>query len=253
LNVRRLCAFTSVICLLLATGGNLEGCAPLSIKTRKGITHTVKHGETLWRICYVYQANMQTVCRFNKIKDPAQLEAGERIFIPGAEKILEVGPQLKKNRQHTKKTIPQNKEKEYSGVSSDRKKTASKKPLPGVSFAWPLKGPVTSWFGIRKGRKHDGIDIAAPKGTPIRAAEKGKVIYSDNGIKGYGNLVILKHNSGFSTVYAHNSINLVSVDDTVQKGKVIGEVGDTGRARGAHLHFEIRKGIHTLDPMEYLP
>jgi murein DD-endopeptidase MepM/ murein hydrolase activator NlpD len=116
-----------------------------------------------------------------------------------------------------------------------------------------VKGPVTSWFGPRKGQPHDGIDIAARKGTPIRAAEKGKVIYSDNGISGYGNLIIIQHSGGFHTVYGHNARNLVDVDEQVNKWQVIAEVGNTGRASGYHLHFEMRKNERAVDPMGYLP
>jgi lipoprotein NlpD len=232
------------------------------VKSKRGVYHKVRKGETLWRICYTYQANMKKVCRANRIKDPAHLVVGQEIFIPGAKSARRVKvPQPeapsgtaggKKKSTSTAKT---GKEPRPSGGAAAPKPAPPRKGSSSakLSFIWPVKGPVTSWFGARKGRPHDGIDIAAPKGTPIRAAEKGKVIYSDNGISGYGNLIIIQHSGGFHTVYGHNSRNRVDVDEQVNKWQVIAEVGNTGRASGYHLHFEIRKNERAVDPMQYLP
>ena len=122
-----------------------------------------------------------------------------------------------------------------------------------VDFVWPLKGKVTSFFGRRGKRKHQGVDIAAPRGTPIRAAEAGVVIFSDNGPGGYGRMVILRHPNGFHTIYAHNSKNLAEKGRRVRQGEVIAQVGSTGRATGPHLHFEIRNRTQAKDPLFYLP
>jgi len=251
-----------VVCVLLAIGGGLEGCAPVRVKTRKGVYHKVQPGETLWRICYAYQANMKTVSRFNRIKDPEHITVGQEIFIPGAEKVLKVEPVAAKATPQEDlegpEATPSTTKKKESKPSP--KVVASELPGPGssaqptrVSFIWPVKGPVTSWFGASKGRPHDGIDIAAPKGTPVLAAEKGKVIYSDDGISGYGNLIIIQHEGGFHSVYGHNARNRVDVDEVVTKRQVIAEVGNTGRTSGYHLHFEIRKNQRAVDPMQYLP
>jgi murein DD-endopeptidase MepM/ murein hydrolase activator NlpD len=120
-------------------------------------------------------------------------------------------------------------------------------------FLWPVKkGKVTSLYGWRtRKRFHDGIDIAAPSGTPIFAAKGGKVVYSANKIGGYGNMVVIKHENKYYTVYAHNRVNKVSKGDMVRKGEVIAELGNSGRSRGPHLHFEIRKGKYSVDPMKY--
>lgn len=120
-------------------------------------------------------------------------------------------------------------------------------------FLWPVKkGKVTSLYGWRtRKRFHDGIDIAAPSGTPILAAKGGKVVYSANKIGGYGNMVVIKHDNKYYTVYAHNRINKVSKGDMVRKGEVIAELGNSGKSRGPHLHFEIRKGKYSVDPMKY--
>ena len=101
-------------------------------------------------------------------------------------------------------------------------------------------------------KKHQGIDISTPFGTPIKASNAGKVIYSNNGIKGYGNLIILRHSEEYVTVYAHNQVNLVEEGTWAEKGQIIGKVGQTGRATGPHLHFEIRKNNKALDPFLFL-
>jgi lipoprotein NlpD len=216
----------------------------------------------LWRICYTYDVNMQTVCRFNRIQDPERIVVGREIFIPGAERVRRVEPAPARTAsdditpEEPAARPPAGKKEEGSPGKAVRGKPPAPSPAAKarkLEFIWPLRGPVTSWFGVRKGRRHDGIDIAAKKGTPIRAAEKGKVIYSDDEIPGYGNLIIIEHAGGFHSVYAHNSRNRVDVDAFVRREQVVGEVGETGRAKGPHLHFEIRKDQRAVDPMKYLP
>jgi murein DD-endopeptidase MepM/ murein hydrolase activator NlpD len=116
-----------------------------------------------------------------------------------------------------------------------------------------VKGPILRRFGSSAGRRHDGLDISAPEGTPIAATDSGKVLYSGNEIQGYGNIVIIKHGPIFSSVYAHNAVNLVNEGDRVQKGQVIARVGRTGRATGPYLHFEIRNHNRPIDPRLVLP
>jgi murein DD-endopeptidase MepM/ murein hydrolase activator NlpD len=118
-------------------------------------------------------------------------------------------------------------------------------------FIWPVKGPVTSPFGMRWGRMHTGIDIGVPYGTPIHAAASGQVIYAD-WMDGYGNLVFIDHGSGISTGYAHQSSIAVSNGQTVTQGQVIGYVGCTGHCFGPHLHFEVRVNGAPVDPLGYL-
>ena len=117
-------------------------------------------------------------------------------------------------------------------------------------FIWPVNGVVTSGFGWRWGRMHEGVDIAAPTGTSIRAAAGGTVIYAGY-MGGYGNLVIVDHGNGLSTAYAHQSAIYVS-GGSVSQGTVIGAVGSTGNSTGPHLHFEVRVNGSAVDPMGYL-
>ena len=112
---------------------------------------------------------------------------------------------------------------------------------------------VSSHFGVRDGRPHEGIDLAAPKGTPVFAAADGTVAYAGNGMRGYGNILVLRHANGLMTVYAHNSVLLASRGQPVRAGDRIALVGQSGRASGPHLHFEVRVGEIPRNPLAMLP
>jgi len=120
-----------------------------------------------------------------------------------------------------------------------------------AGFIWPVNGPVTSGFGMRWGRMHEGIDIGVGYGTPIHAAASGRVIYA-GWMEGYGNLVAIDHGSGVSTAYGHQSSIAVGNGETVSQGQVIGYVGCTGHCFGPHLHFEVRISGSPVDPLGYL-
>jgi murein DD-endopeptidase MepM/ murein hydrolase activator NlpD len=122
----------------------------------------------------------------------------------------------------------------------------------GNVFGWPLAGAIGSAYGRRHGRAHQGIDIRAPEGTPIRAAEAGRVSWSGR-LGDYGNAVVLHHAGGYATVYAHARRTVVSYGQHVERGHVVAEVGATGNATGPHLHFEIRRRHRPLDPLLFLP
>lgn len=125
-------------------------------------------------------------------------------------------------------------------------------PAPSASgFVWPVDGPVTSGFGLRWGRMHEGLDIGAGSGAPIRAAAAGTVSHA-GWLGGYGNLVVVEHGGGLATAYAHQQRIAVSVGQTVGQGQLLGEVGSTGNSTGPHLHFEVRVNGSAVDPLGYL-
>ena len=196
-----------------------------------GVYHTVKRHQTLWRICKTYEVDLNEVARANHIRDPSRIRVGQRIFIPGAKRVLKVDIYIDDIGGRR-------------GRPEDSKKIAWAKGL----FIWPVRGKVTQEFGMRGAMKHDGIDISARLGTPIRASNSGKVLYSGNEIKGFGNIIIIKHGQGFITVYAHNETNYVAEGEKVGRGQIIGKVGNTGRSSGPHLHFEIRRNNRPFDP-----
>ena len=121
------------------------------------------------------------------------------------------------------------------------------------TFLWPVTGKVVSEFGpLSDGLHNDGINIAAPRGTPVRAAENGVVVYAGNELRGFGNMLLIRHADGFVTAYAHNESLLVARGDTVERGQIIARVGSSGNVDSPQLHFEIRVGTDAVDPREYL-
>ena len=119
------------------------------------------------------------------------------------------------------------------------------------ALIWPVNAPITSPFGWRWGRMHEGIDLGAAYGTPIAAAAAGTVIYA-GWLGGYGNLTVIDHGGGLSTAYGHQSHIGVSVGQQVEQGEIIGNVGSTGHSTGPHLHFEVRVNGQAVDPLGYL-
>ena len=216
----------------------LVSCAPqtpvLIPKKPQGIYHVVRPGENLFRIGKAYDVGHEELARFNGIRDPSQIRVGQRIFVPGATRQLPV-----------EIITPVEPAPEISAVPQPLEPDQDR-------FLWPVNGTINSGFGARGSSFHDGIDIAAPEGTPIRAIERGEVIYSDQ-LRGYGNIVIVRHAEGLVSVYAHNESNLVRQGQSVVRGEIIARVGSTGRVSGPHLHFEIRKNNAAQDPLRFLP
>lgn len=117
------------------------------------------------------------------------------------------------------------------------------------TFAWPITGPVILDYGTSSnGQRNDGINIAAPYGTPIRASAAGTITYAGNELRGYGNLILIKHDDGYVTAYAHAQRIVVSRGDTVLKGQIIAYAGDSGDVTSPQLHFEIRRGVQPVNP-----
>ena len=217
---------------VLALVLTLAGCRSVP---RDGPVHTVRPGENVYRIALYYGVSQDAVIRANDIDDVTTVSVGQQLVIPGASK----SPPSKSLAMSFAPRAPHGDPRARAKRESD------------VEFAWPIRGRVSSSYGWRNGRRHEGIDIPAKKGTKIRAAEAGKVIHS-GGLGDYGRVVIIKHAGRYSTVYAHNRRNKVEEGAFVEKGDVIAEVGSTGNASGPHLHFEIRRNRKPQDPRQYL-
>ncbi len=214
-----------------------------------GVYHTVEKGQTLYTISRVYNVPLKDIEKANGINDPSAIKPGEELFIPGAQKIMNVPPTAEQNNAQKSYPIKHEPVKHAYIKSIYHNKNAHS--IQGV-FIWPVHGTVTQDFNTSNGDRHDGIDIKAQTGTPILAAAAGTVIYSNDTIKGYGDMVIIKHNDGFVTVYAHNAVNLVKQGQEVKQGEIIAKVGRTGYTTGPHLHFEIRLHAIPVDPLKYL-
>jgi lipoprotein NlpD len=227
----------------LLIGGLVSAC-----HTPFGVYHTVQSGESLYAIGQTYGVSVAELQQANFIRNANQIRQGEQLFIPGVLKTRKVQKSESGARQASKGTGG-------PGGKSSGRRVASLSPHGpnGGHFIWPVEGVLTSKYGQRSGNFHAGIDLAAPIGTPVVAADDGEVIHAADQTTGYGNLVIIKHRDNFFTVYGHLSEILVESGERVRKGQVIGKVGNTGRSTGPHLHFEIRHRKDAVDPLTLLP
>jgi lipoprotein NlpD len=207
------------------------------------VTHVVRPGENLYRISRHYGVSVDAIVRANRITDVGNLSVGKKLFVPGTRVAVARQPLAPPAG-----VTPKSRSTPKRAASRVRAKRES-----NLSFVWPVRGRMSSRFGRRNGRPHEGVDIAAKQGTPILAAEAGRVIHSGWGLGAYGRVVIVKHAGKYSTVYAHNRKNKVSVGDFVERGQVIAQVGTSGNASGPHVHFEIRRNRNPQDPIPYLP
>jgi lipoprotein NlpD len=223
---------------------------------RKGVYHQVQRGQTLWRIAQAYGVELNPLARANNISDTDTLHVGQKLYIPGATQQRSVASRCPCRSQEVNAS---NERTPDPRIGSPKLKTASssssqeRNSVEDFPLIWPLQGMITRKFVQGSKDRHDGIDIAAPQNTPIRAVADGKVIYSDWGPGGYGRIVILQHRGDVVTVYAHNQRNLVRVGDFVRQGEYIATVGKTGRATAYHLHFEIRRRMAPVSPLLFLP
>jgi len=232
--------------------GHLKENDILLIPSKKGVFYKIRKGDSLTKISQKFKTEIDIIAEHNNI-DGKKIIAGKKIFLPEAvESVKEVTVKNRKNIRKTEvidkiATIEKNKE------DTGKEKITSKKVL----LSWPLRGPITSGFGIRthpfsRDKKfHCGLDIGAEVGSVVRSAGDGTVIFS--GWKDtYGNLIVISHKNNYLTIYAHNSKILVDVNEKIRKGQKIALSGKTGAVTGAHLHFEIRKGIVPLNPSRIL-
>jgi len=246
LGASRACARLTLLLVLCACAQRMARPED-KLMRQGGAIHHVRAGETLWRIGRTYSVPLEVLLRENALEDPTQLAAGTQLWIPGAERELSVSPaqtgsavaRMSTTRRHSPSTIPR----------------AGGRPLDpaarGEPLAWPAPCVLISGFGERDRDHHEGIDLACPEGTPIRAADDGVVLFSGEQ-RGYGKLVLVAHDRDLVTVYAHNARNLVSQGDKVSRGEEIALVGRTGKATGPHLHFEVRIAAHPRDPLGFL-
>ncbi len=240
--------------------------------------HVVAPGETLMGLSRRYHKPVVAIARANNIPPHAHLKIGDRIVIPGMrngpaprtvarkaspEKPVRVAAVTKPvvaqptSRAVTKGTTVQPIQHanivhpSEPATSRAERKAEATGSIP--SFRWPVRGRIVTSFGPKtNGQQNDGINLSVPEGTPVKAAEDGVVAYAGNELKGYGNLVLVRHSGGYVTAYAHASQLMVKRGDRIKRGQVIAKSGQTGNVSSPQLHFEIRKGAAPVNPMQYL-
>ena len=208
-----------------------------------GTHHRVRAGETLYSIAFEYGRDHRDVARWNKIRKPYTIFPKQKLRI-----IPISGDRKTKKRAVKTTTQSKSRTKKYSPPANNKPRYVSNKKL---NWQWPTSGKVVSTFSLRDpGRR--GIDIVARKGQPIKAAAAGHVVYRGNGLRGYGNLIILKHNETYFSAYAHTQGVVVKEKEKVKLGQHIADMGNTSSDK-TKLHFEIRRNGKPVNPLSYLP
>ena len=208
---------------------------PVPEVKRQGIYHRVSKGETLWRIAKHYNVEMEQIIGANRLNDFTKIEIGQMLFIPNTGKIRRVS---KSSSRNIKIDLPIKKITE-TGKNG---------------FAWPVKGDILSHFGQKRDNVTNyGIDIKTKEDDIVVASRDGIVSFCDDKVRGFGKTIIIDHGKGYSTVYAHNSVNYVSAGDKVKRGQAIAKAGKSARSDTAALHFEIRVNEKPRNPSYYLP
>lgn len=242
-------------------------------------THFVNRGDTLASIARKNHIAPAELARANGLAPSAKLKLGTKLTVPGAKTAavaapLAAAPVAAAPVAGTLQPVaaapaPATKmaavaapaqSARLAQASANVEEKSAETPAKAAevtsalpTFRWPVRGKVITSYGAKtNGKSNDGINLAVPEGTPVKAAEDGVVAYSGNELKGYGNLVLVRHSNGYVTAYAHASELMVKRGDTIKRGQVIAKSGQSGEVASPQLHFEIRKGSSPVDPLQFL-
>jgi murein DD-endopeptidase MepM/ murein hydrolase activator NlpD len=223
--------------------------------------HVVNPGDTLLSIARRNHVSVAELAKANNVDAATKLKLGTRLTVPAAKTSAAAQPVAGS-------TPPANKMAAVAGTPQSARLAQATTSVEGVgetpvkaadataalpTFRWPVRGKVITSYGAKtNGKANDGINLAVPEGTPVKAAEDGVVAYSGNELKGYGNLILVRHANGYVTAYAHASELMVKRGDTIKRGQVIAKSGQSGEVASPQLHFEIRKGSQPVDPLQFL-
>jgi murein DD-endopeptidase MepM/ murein hydrolase activator NlpD len=239
--------------------------------------HVVNRGDTLMSIARRNNVPVSELARANNLDQTARLSLGMKLTVPGSKTAAAVPaaqpvaaapaqPAAPVAASGTTKMAAAGGPPQSARLASATTNVTEEKPVveqasikPSEAtgalptFRWPVRGKVITSYGAKtNGKSNDGINLAVPEGTPVKAAEDGVVAYSGNELKGYGNLVLVRHSNGYVTAYAHASELLVKRGDTIKRGQIIAKSGQSGEVGSPQLHFEIRKGSSPVDPLQFL-
>lgn len=241
------------------------------LKLPKPRRHVVKAGDTIYGISRTYEVALSRLVQLNGIKSPYKIVVGRVLRLPDSVERQPVVAAKPPSSPQTAQATPRVASPKGNVQAVPKKgappkarpKTKPRKtlaaipkppPLSNRKFLLPVRGKLLSGFGPKgRGLRNDGVNIAAPRGSPVRAAQNGIVVYSGNALLGFGNMILVRHANGYMTAYAHNESISVRRGDTVRRGQVISTVGSSGNVASPQLHFEIRKGKRAVNPAKYLP
>jgi murein DD-endopeptidase MepM/ murein hydrolase activator NlpD len=248
---------------------------PVAMATAAPSVHVVNHGDTLLSISRRNHIPVAELAKANKLEPSSKLKLGMKLTVPGAKTAAAapvaqpaavaaaqpgVAPLPPATKVAAATTVPPQTAHLAQATTKIEDAPAAETPVKASeatgalpTFRWPVRGKVITAYGAKaNGKANDGINLAVPEGTPVKAAEDGVVAYSGNELKGYGNLVLVRHSNGYVTAYAHASELLVKRGDTIKRGQTIAKSGQSGEVGSPQLHFEIRKGSSPVDPLQFL-
>jgi murein DD-endopeptidase MepM/ murein hydrolase activator NlpD len=242
---------------------------PVAAAAAAPSVHVVNPGETLAGIARRNHISVAELAKANGIEPSAKLQLGMKLTVPAksaaaaapaAQPALAQASPAPVTKMAAAPVDPQQKARLAQTTSVEEAPAAAEAPIKASeatgalpTFRWPARGKVITGYGAKtNGKANDGINLAVPEGTPVKAAEDGVVAYAGNELKGYGNLVLVRHTNGYVTAYAHASELMVKRGDTIKRGQVIAKSGQSGEVGSPQLHFEIRKGSTPVDPLQFL-
>lgn len=243
---------------LIISGGSARATAPAATAS----TYKVRPGDSMSIIARKYGIEYRQLAKHNGLPSNAILQPGQTLKVPGKTSTQPV----RVASRGSAIPLPHSKPGRSPAPASRAARPAKRKKLPerkaslpaprpmtGNQFRWPVRGRVVSGFGAKPNGKHnDGINVAVPLGTSVKAAENGVVAYAGNELEGYGNLVLIRHANNWVSAYAHNDELVVKRGDEVRRGQIIGKAGKTGTVSQPQVHFELRKGSQPVDPLKYM-
>lgn len=218
------------------------------------VVHVVTPGQTLYRISRAYGVSVDEVMALNGIEDPRSVAIGQKVLIPGAAEVREVPVAVLDGGTPETEADPERPPAAIPRPAREARRSPAPATRPGYGkgdLQWPVRGVLYARFGKKGGEPHDGIDLAAPAGTPVKTAAEGSVLYAGEQ-PGYGKIVIVEHAGGLISLYAHNRDLRVKAGQRVRPEQVIATVGESGRTSGPHLHFEVRRNGVPVDPLDHL-
>jgi murein DD-endopeptidase MepM/ murein hydrolase activator NlpD len=261
--------------LIIPHSGTVAAAPAMSAPVSKPVAvaapsvHVVNHGDTLVGIARRNHISAGELAKANGLEPGSKLRVGMKLTVPGKATaaaapvaqpaVAQAVPAPPATKMAAVTTDTQQKAR-LAQATTVEETPAAESPIKAAeatgalpTFRWPVRGKVTIGYGAKtNGKANDGINVAVPEGTPVKAAEDGVVAYSGNELKGYGNLVLVRHSNGYVTAYAHASELLVKRGDTIKRGQIIAKSGQSGEVGSPQLHFEIRKGSTPVDPLQFL-
>ena len=252
-----------------------QAAASKPVAAAASSVHVVNPGDTLAGIAHRNHVSVSELARANNLDPAARLKLGTKLTVPVAKtaeaaptaasaqappaQAIVTAPAVATNKLALTATPQQSVRLAQANPAPEAREADSPGGKPSEAtgalptFRWPVRGKVITGYGAKtNGKANDGINLAVPEGTPVKAAEDGVVAYAGNELKGYGNLVLVRHSNGYVTAYAHASELMVKRGDTIRRGQVIAKSGQSGEVGSPQLHFEIRKGSQPVDPLQFL-